>query len=186
MGAVCVENKTCNPTFSFCTFSPCSSTKHSKYQTLQVPNFSLFLYFLFWYGSLLAITNVWFDRSNLPMKHIGSVYNLSFNWLTVSESDPVYVVFSNRHELRRVDVATSNALSLISGLRNTIALDFYYKDGVPVLFWTDVMEDKIYRGTMTGNSKFFTADDETYIVLKVYSYSQYFDVFPKFFIQLSQ
>ncbi|XP_060590385.1 low-density lipoprotein receptor-related protein 1-like isoform X5 [Ruditapes philippinarum] len=67
------------------------------------------------------------------------------------ESDPVYVVFSNRHELRRVDVATSNAVSLISGLRNTIALDFYYKDGVPVLFWTDVMEDKIYRGIMAGN-----------------------------------
>lgn len=71
-------------------------------------------------------------------------------------------MFSNRHELRRVDVATSNALSLISGLRNTIALDFYYKDGVPILFWTDVMEDKIYRGTMTGNSKLLNANDETY------------------------
>jgi integrin beta 2 len=67
------------------------------------------------------------------------------------------VVFSNRHELRRVDVATSNAVSLISGLRNTIALDFYYKDGVPVLFWTDVMEDKIYRGIMAGNGELFTS-----------------------------
>ncbi|XP_053386538.1 low-density lipoprotein receptor-related protein 1-like isoform X2 [Mercenaria mercenaria] len=68
------------------------------------------------------------------------------------ESDPLYVIFSNRHELRRVDVATRNAVSLASGLRNTIALDFYYNDGLPILFWSDVMEDKIYRGTMTGNS----------------------------------
>ncbi|XP_052236453.1 prolow-density lipoprotein receptor-related protein 1-like isoform X3 [Dreissena polymorpha] len=69
------------------------------------------------------------------------------------ESDPVYVIFSNRHELRRVDTATSSAVSLISGLRNTIALDFYYnRDGYAVLFWTDVMEDKIYRGTMMGNA----------------------------------
>ncbi|KAL4217126.1 Exosome complex protein [Mactra antiquata] len=68
------------------------------------------------------------------------------------ESNPVYVVYSNRHELRRVDVAASNAISLRSGLRNTIALDFYYSNGEPVLFWTDVMEDKIYRGTMSGNS----------------------------------
>ncbi|KAH3749825.1 hypothetical protein DPMN_184340 [Dreissena polymorpha] len=72
-----------------------------------------------------------------------------------SESDPVYVIFSNRHELRRVDTATSSAVSLISGLRNTIALDFYYnRDGYAVLFWTDVMEDKIYRGTMMGNGNY--------------------------------
>lgn len=73
----------------------------------------------------------------------------------MSESNPVYVVYSNRHELRRVDVAASNAISLKSGLRNTIALDFYYSNGEPVLFWTDVMEDKIYRGTMSGNSMYF-------------------------------
>ncbi|XP_052813760.1 low-density lipoprotein receptor-related protein 1-like isoform X2 [Mya arenaria] len=68
------------------------------------------------------------------------------------ESDPVYVVFSNRHEIRRVDTATSNAVSLKSGLRNTIALDFYYNsEGYAVLFWSDVMEDKIYKGVMQGN-----------------------------------
>ena len=42
-------------------------------------------------------------------------------------------------------------------MKNTIALDFYYnkETGRPVLFWTDVMEDKIYRGEMSGNSRFF-------------------------------
>ena len=46
-------------------------------------------------------------------------------------------------------------MSLITGMKNTIALDFYYnkETGRPVLFWTDVMEDKIYRGEMSGNSK---------------------------------
>jgi len=51
-------------------------------------------------------------------------------------------------------MATTNAISLISGLRNTIALDFYYKGGQPVLFWTDVMEDKIYSGKMVGNGTY--------------------------------
>ena len=74
-------------------------------------------------------------------------------WPYFPESDPVYVVFSNRHELRRVDIMASGAISLISGRRNTIALDFYYKDGEAILFWTDVMEDKIYSGKMRGNSK---------------------------------
>ena len=65
------------------------------------------------------------------------------------------MVFSNRHEIRRVDIETQDAVSLITGLRNTIALDFYYnkESGRPVLFWTDVMEDKIYKGEMSGNSK---------------------------------
>ncbi|KAL3854930.1 hypothetical protein ACJMK2_014165, partial [Sinanodonta woodiana] len=67
------------------------------------------------------------------------------------ESDPVYVVFSNRHEIRRVDVMTNSYVSLIAGLRNTIALDFYYNESKVSLFWTDVMDDKIYRGTMMGN-----------------------------------
>ena len=78
----------------------------------------------------------------------------SYYYSIFAESDPVYVIFSNRHELRRVDMATTNAISLISGLRNTIALDFYYKGGQPVLFWTDVMEDKIYSGKMVGNGTY--------------------------------
>ena len=81
-----------------------------------------------------------------------------------TESDPVYVLFSNRHEIRRVNIVSKTAVSLKSGLKNTIALDFYYnKQGQPILFWTDVMEDKIYRGTMQGNS-------ELYCYIHVYYY----------------
>ena len=47
-------------------------------------------------------------------------------------------------------------MSLISGLRNTIALDYYFNHTTPsgdnsLVFWTDVVDDKIYKGTMISN-----------------------------------
>ena len=49
-------------------------------------------------------------------------------------------------------------VSLVSGLRNTIALDFYFNHTDPLgdhslIFWTDVVDDKIYKGTMISNCK---------------------------------
>lgn len=38
---------------------------------------------------------------------------------------------------------------LVPGLRNTIALDFHFNESM--LYWTDVVEDKIYRGTLSDN-----------------------------------
>ncbi len=38
---------------------------------------------------------------------------------------------------------------LVPGLRNTIALDFHLKESS--LYWTDVVEDKIYRGKLSEN-----------------------------------
>ena len=37
---------------------------------------------------------------------------------------------------------------LLSSLRNTVALDFYYTRAETFLFWTDVVDDKIYRGVL--------------------------------------
>ena len=75
-----------------------------------------------------------------------------------------FVIFSNRHEIRRLDLKGRNYVSLVSGLRNTIALDFFYnksvtcKDGCrgdgSLIFWTDVVDDKIYKGTMLSNCKY--------------------------------
>lgn len=48
-----------------------------------------------------------------------------FTCKSVSSAVP-YVIFSNRHELRGVDLNTFNVKSLISSLKNTIALDFYH------------------------------------------------------------
>ncbi|KAG8332250.1 Low-density lipoprotein receptor- protein 1B [Homalodisca vitripennis] len=63
-----------------------------------------------------------------------------------------YVIFSNRHELRGVDLQTLNVKALISSLKNTIALDFYHTEEADTIFWTDVIDDKIYRGTLIGGS----------------------------------
>ncbi len=38
---------------------------------------------------------------------------------------------------------------LVPGLRNTIALDFHLNESA--LYWTDVVEDKIYRGKLSEN-----------------------------------
>lgn len=59
------------------------------------------------------------------------------------------IIFSNKHELRRIDLVTRDVKSLISSLRNTVMLDFYHaKDGTDTLYWTDVLDDKIFKGTM--------------------------------------
>jgi integrin beta 2 len=40
--------------------------------------------------------------------------------------------------------------ALISSLKNTIALDFFHTDEADTIFWTDVIDDKIYQGTLIG------------------------------------
>lgn len=63
------------------------------------------------------------------------------------------VIYSNRHELRGVDLRTLSVKPLISALKNTIAIDFLHNSTTDLIFWTDVIEDKIYRGTLIGGSK---------------------------------
>ncbi|KAF5306597.1 hypothetical protein FQR65_LT18530 [Abscondita terminalis] len=63
-----------------------------------------------------------------------------------------YVIFSNRHELRGVNLNNFNVKALISSLKNTIALDFYHSSDTDMVFWTDVIDDKIYSGTLVGGS----------------------------------
>ncbi|XP_064182725.1 low-density lipoprotein receptor-related protein 1B-like isoform X2 [Anguilla rostrata] len=64
-------------------------------------------------------------------------------------TDPfeAFVVFSIRHEIRRIDLHKRDYSLLLPGLRNTIALDFHFNQSL--LYWTDVVEDKIYRGKLT-------------------------------------
>ncbi|XP_076445601.1 prolow-density lipoprotein receptor-related protein 1-like [Babylonia areolata] len=66
------------------------------------------------------------------------------------DDEPVMVIFSRRHEIRQLNMKDMSAVSLVSGLRNTIALDFYWEK--KYLFWTDVGDDKIYRGTIMSNT----------------------------------
>lgn len=44
---------------------------------------------------------------------------------------------------------------LISGLQNTVAVDFYHSPKGDLIFWTDVVEDKIYRGYVISGCKLY-------------------------------
>ncbi|XP_059475497.1 low-density lipoprotein receptor-related protein 1 isoform X2 [Neocloeon triangulifer] len=81
-------------------------------------------------------------------------YNLLADGFTCQSTDSAipYVIFSNRHEIRGVDLTTFQMRALVSTLKNTIALDFFHSDEGDTIFWTDVIDDKIYQGTLSGGS----------------------------------
>lgn len=59
------------------------------------------------------------------------------------------IIFSNKHEIRGIDLVTRDVKSLISSLKNTVTLDFYHgNDNTDILYWTDVMDDKIFKGKL--------------------------------------
>ncbi len=64
------------------------------------------------------------------------------------------IIFSNRHEIRRIDLHSFAVKSLTLGLRNTVALDFLYFNDSYTLFWTDVIDDKIFKGTVDENGEY--------------------------------
>lgn len=63
-----------------------------------------------------------------------------------------YLVFSNRHELRGINLHTVQFNSLISNLRNSIALDFFQSNNSNLIYWTDVVDDRIYKGNLISGS----------------------------------
>uniref|UniRef100_A0A8C4Z0G3 EGF-like domain-containing protein n=1 Tax=Gadus morhua TaxID=8049 RepID=A0A8C4Z0G3_GADMO len=67
-----------------------------------------------------------------------------------------FIIFSNRHEIRRIDLNKGEFSVLVPGLRNTIALDFHLAQNS--LYWTDVVEDKIYRGKLSENGALTSFD----------------------------
>ncbi|XP_071495091.1 low-density lipoprotein receptor-related protein 1-like [Diadema antillarum] len=61
-----------------------------------------------------------------------------------------YVIFSNRNQLRRINLDSGEYNVLVFGLHNSIAVDFHYMNST--IYWTDVVDDKIYRGWLDDNS----------------------------------
>ncbi|KAL7834138.1 hypothetical protein AOLI_G00290980 [Acnodon oligacanthus] len=58
-----------------------------------------------------------------------------------------FVMFSIRHEIRRISLRSGDYSLLVPALRNTITLDFHFSQRL--LYWTDVVEDQIYRGKLS-------------------------------------
>lgn len=81
-------------------------------------------------------------------------YTLTFDKFTCRSNNPdaPHVIFSNRQEIRGVDLNTLAVKNFYTSLRNTIALDFLWGNESVQIFWTDVIDDKIFRGTLTGDS----------------------------------
>ncbi|CAH1393043.1 unnamed protein product [Nezara viridula] len=70
-----------------------------------------------------------------------------------NDSATPYVIFSNRHELRSVDLHSLSVRPLISSLKNTIALDFLHDPkGADIIFWTDIIDNKIYKGSLISGT----------------------------------
>lgn len=80
-------------------------------------------------------------------------YTLQYDQFTCRSNnpDPPFVIFSNREEIRGVDLRTLAVKSFYASLRNTIAIDFLLDNNTMQIFWTDVIDDKIYRGTLIGD-----------------------------------
>ena len=80
-------------------------------------------------------------------------YVLQPDMFTCSSSDDTHprIVFTDRHELKAIDLRLGTSKTLLSNLKNTIALDFYMKDGKTSIFWTDLADDCIYRGSLVGD-----------------------------------
>ncbi|XP_052902166.1 low-density lipoprotein receptor-related protein 1 [Anopheles moucheti] len=81
-------------------------------------------------------------------------YTLMYDKFTCrsNNGDSPYVIFSNRQEILGVDLNTLGVRSFYTSLRNTIALDFLYRNDSIQIFWSDVMDDKIYRGTLKNDT----------------------------------
>lgn len=95
-----------------------------------------------------------------------------------SETFHPLLIYSIRYEIRSYDLSanvstkTFNSLgsnsalidhhhfstkhspskTLIAGLKNTIGLDFYFSEKESYIFWTDVIEERIYRGTIVNGA----------------------------------
>ena len=66
---------------------------------------------------------------------------------------PPYVIISTRNAIQKVSVHDASQTTLISGLPNVIALDFAYNHNASdgddsIVFWTDIVDDKIYKATL--------------------------------------
>ncbi|XP_014241482.1 low-density lipoprotein receptor-related protein 1 [Cimex lectularius] len=75
-----------------------------------------------------------------------------FCFLNKHETVKPYLIFSNRHEIRSLDLITLSVRPLISSLKNTIALDFFHGEKGDTIYWTDVIDDKIYRGSIISGT----------------------------------
>ncbi|GFO20808.1 LOW QUALITY PROTEIN: low-density lipoprotein receptor-related protein 1 [Plakobranchus ocellatus] len=66
-----------------------------------------------------------------------------------SDPEPVYLLVANGQDISRFDLKNGNRTRLVEGLQNTVGIDFHFRKNL--VFWSDLIDHKIYRGHMSGN-----------------------------------
>ncbi|XP_002138212.3 prolow-density lipoprotein receptor-related protein 1 isoform X1 [Drosophila pseudoobscura] len=82
-------------------------------------------------------------------------FDLAYDKFTCKSTAPdePYVIFTNRQDIKGINLKTMAVGTFYTSLRNIIALDFLYSNESSVeVYWTDVIDDKIYRGELVGES----------------------------------
>ena len=76
----------------------------------------------------------------------------------VAGQTPPAILLSTRTDIHKIDLLTSSQSRLVSGRPNVIALDYFYNHtssngDKSLVFWTDIVDDKIYKATLYANGK---------------------------------
>lgn len=81
-------------------------------------------------------------------------YALESDGYSCKSKDPSVpmVIFSSRTEIRGINLRTGVSRPLVTSLKNAISLDFHFEGDQRFIFWADVLENRIYRGTIIGHS----------------------------------
>ncbi|KAH7646170.1 low-density lipoprotein receptor-like protein [Dermatophagoides farinae] len=75
----------------------------------------------------------------------------NFTCKSTLQSSPI-LLFSNRNQIRSINLQTNSANLLLSGLKNSIALDYLYDTDQIFIFWSDVIDDRLYRGELVQST----------------------------------
>ena len=73
------------------------------------------------------------------------------NLLTLFFSTAPWLLYSRRDAIRFVNIQKRKESSIVEGLKQVIALDFHYAEGV--IFWTDKVSNKIQQIQIKGDDK---------------------------------
>lgn len=98
------------------------------------------------------------EESKLIKCSCSTGYYLAEDKFTCKSSSNVtaLVIYSIRNEIKSYELDSKSTHQrpkpLITGLKNSIALDFFYQPKGGYIFWTDVAEERIYRGTIADGS----------------------------------
>jgi integrin beta 2 len=92
--------------------------------------------------------------------HCQQGYQLQPDKFTCKSKDQAApaIVFSNRHELRLIELRRGLVRPLISSLKDTIVVDFLHTNNQTLLYWTDWADDSIYSATLSADASLSNID----------------------------